>query len=215
MRLILGRHGNTFTPAEKAVWIGARSDLPLVAAGCVQARRLGQVLRDAKVALAAIYCGSLQRTRRHAEIVAQQAGAPLTPIIAPALVEIDYGQWEGLSSEEISAKYGSEELEAWEQHSIWPRSAGWRPSEEVVARRITEFARSLVADHGEDEVVLAITSNGILRYALRLAPGAFDAHVQARNVKVATGHVCVIEGQPCGYHVVAWNRLPEPALFER
>ena len=39
MRLILSRHGNTFSPGEKAVWVGRRSDLPLVEEGRRQAVR--------------------------------------------------------------------------------------------------------------------------------------------------------------------------------
>jgi probable phosphoglycerate mutase len=41
-RLILIRHGNTFEAGQKAVWVGARSDLPLTMAGEAQAHAAAQ-----------------------------------------------------------------------------------------------------------------------------------------------------------------------------
>src|ERR1700753_2818491 len=95
-RLILARHGNTFNPEDVPVWVGARSDLPLVAKGLAQAAALAEALRKAEIVPAAMIAGPLQRTRRTAEIVAETLKIPAHAIrIDPRLREIDYGAWEG------------------------------------------------------------------------------------------------------------------------
>jgi broad specificity phosphatase PhoE len=212
MRLVLSRHGNTFSPGDKALWIGCRSDLPLVEQGRRQAMRLGAELRGAGIVPDAIYCGPLARTSEYAQIVATQLDHSVTPTVDAALTEIDYGGWEGLSSEEIRHRFGAGMLDDWENACAWPASAGWKPGEGELARRVESFV-SRLATHGAADTVLAITSNGILRYFLRLDRAAFAARVQARAAKVATGNVCIIEIDASLPRVAVWNAAPEAGLF--
>jgi broad specificity phosphatase PhoE len=213
MRLILSRHGNTFSPGEKAVWVGRRSDLPLVEEGRRQAVRLGAELQGAGVAPAAIYCGPLLRTTHYAQLVAERFGNFIAPIADEALTEIDYGDWEGLTSHEIVERFGGNALKAWESRSIWPTSAGWLPPEAELARRIEAFVCGLAHAHTEADTVLAVTSNGILRYFLRLDCDAFSAQAQARAIKVATGNICIMDAHEGSHRVITWNATPEAKLF--
>ncbi|MGA9265082.1 MAG: histidine phosphatase family protein, partial [Rhodomicrobium sp.] len=68
MLLLLARHGNTFEPSDKVVWVGARTDLPLTAKGREQAAALGEGLQPMKSVIKRIVSGPLQRTREHAGI---------------------------------------------------------------------------------------------------------------------------------------------------
>jgi probable phosphoglycerate mutase len=212
MRLILGRHGNTFSPGEKAVWVGARTDLPLVEEGCRQAARLGEALRGAGVKLSGLYCGPLSRTSRHAEIVSAEIGGTAS-VVEKALTEIDYGYWEGLDNQEIASRFGKDELHGWETQSIWPSAAGWRPSEQEVADAVRSFVQRLQQAHGPGDTVLAITSNGILRYFLRLDPEAFRRQCQTSGAKVATGRMCLMDVKSEARRVLAWNIAPEIHAF--
>jgi broad specificity phosphatase PhoE len=213
MKLILSRHGNTFSPAEKAVWVGRRSDLALVDEGQRQAKRLGEKLLEAGILPTAVYCGPLLRTRNYAEIVIRTLGIALQPIVADSLTEIDYGHWEGLSNREIEDRYGHGPLEAWENHGLWPVAAGWLPAEAQLAQRVNAFASSLVRTHAASDTVLAITSNGVLRYFLRLDPVSFSARAEMRATKVATGHVCIMVLSEARHRVTSWNNAPEAQLF--
>ena len=213
MKLVLSRHGNTFPPGEKAVWIGCRSDLPLVEEGRRQAMRLGAELREAGIVPAAIYCGPLSRTSEYAEIVAAQLDYSVTPIVDAALTEIDYGDWEGLSSEEIRQRFGASMLDDWENDSTWPASTGWQPGEAELARKLESFVSRLACAHAEADTVLAITSNGVLRHFLRLDRDAFVARAQARATKVATGKIGIIEVDESFRRVAVWNEAPEARLF--
>ena len=46
MKLIIARHGNTFDPKDKVVWVGSRNDLPLVSKGVAQAHNLAKDLKN-------------------------------------------------------------------------------------------------------------------------------------------------------------------------
>ncbi|MER8604872.1 histidine phosphatase family protein [Mesorhizobium sp. M1233] len=207
MKLILSRHGNTFERGDEVLWVGRRTDLPLTAEGSRQAQHLGNVLRQSGVLLGGLYCGPLQRTRQYAEIIAQRNGGMPVLIVDPRLTEIDYGAWEGLSGQEIIAQFGREELEAWERSSVWPKAPGWRPSEATLAHGVTTFMEHLARTQGEDSTVLAVTSNGVLRYFLRLAD---KIRTEGRGGKVSTGNICILEALHGNCWVHAWNIAPDP-----
>ncbi|MER9001912.1 histidine phosphatase family protein [Mesorhizobium australicum] len=203
MKLILSRHGNTFGPGDKVTWVGRRTDLTLTAEGCRQAQDLGNALCQSGAMLGGIYCGPLRRTRQYAEIIVERIGAAPVPIVDSRLAEIDYGAWEGLSSQEIITQFGREEFEGWERSGAWPESSGWSPSEATLAHGVTTFVGQLARTHREDSAVLAVTSNGVLRYFLRLAGNSL-------NGKVGTGHICILEVLQGKCRVHAWNIAPDP-----
>jgi probable phosphoglycerate mutase len=199
--LILARHGNTFGPQDKPVWVGARSDFPLVEKGIAQANALADALANTHTALDAMIAGPLKRTQETARIVAERLSLPPETIITDLrLREIDYGSWEGLSTEDIIAGNGGAELSAWNKQSIYPTSPGWRPSE---AQIIVDTA-AIMADAVRG-TSLIVTSNGILRFFARVAVNANDIPER----KVATGHICVMERHDQGdWHILQWNQPP-------
>ncbi|WP_164760045.1 histidine phosphatase family protein [Mesorhizobium sp. M5C.F.Ca.IN.020.29.1.1] len=203
MKLILSRHGNTFEPGDKIVWVGRRTDLPLTREGRRQAQHLGNTLCQSGVRPGGLYCGPLRRTREYAQIIAERIGGASLPIVDPSLAEIDYGVWEGFSSQEIIDQFGGEELDAWERSGAWPESPGWSPSEAALAHGVTTFVGQLARTQGEDSAVLAVTSNGVLRYFLRLAGSTL-------NGKVATGHICILDVLQGNCRIDAWNIAPDP-----
>lgn len=93
----LVRHGSV-VGAETRRFIG-HLDVSLSPLGEAQAVAVSARLRT--VALDAIYCSDLARTRRTAEIIAVPHA--LTPIANPALREFAMGRWEGLTAEQIRA----------------------------------------------------------------------------------------------------------------
>lgn len=209
MRIILARHGNTFVNSRKTFWIGAREDLPLTVEGRQQALWLGRALDAAGISPAAVFCGPLRRTHEYATI----ALLPLEPgpvaIVDERLREIDYGAWGGLSSDEITRRFGRKELADWQQSGIWPSNADWRPGEQ----QVMDGVRSLLAQvtggfHAGDSVVL-ITSNGILRFFLKYLVTQHGGRIDVGNGKVATGNVCDIRYGREGYEIISWNVRPD------
>jgi probable phosphoglycerate mutase len=214
MLLLLARHGNTFDSGDKVVWVGARTDLPLTAKGTEQAAALAKGLVPIRTRLKHISCGPLRRTRDFAQIATGELGMDTEINIDERLREIDYGLWEGKSSEEVVALGGDTELKAWNERGEWPGSPGWSPAPQVIADNVAKAAHELAGIPG-DGAALLVTSNGVLKFFLKLVSGAFDQMAAAGKLKVATGNCCALRFSGGKWEVVFWDRRPGELSFER
>ncbi|HWJ18036.1 MAG TPA: histidine phosphatase family protein, partial [Geobacterales bacterium] len=124
------------------------------------------------------------------------------------LREIDYGLWEAKSTEEIHAVGGADELKAWDERGIWPTSPGWSPPHEGISANVAQIAQNLSTLLGRDDAALLVTSNGILKFFLKLVPGAFEVLAANRELKVATGNCCALHHEESTWSVAFWNRPP-------
>lgn len=208
MKLILARHGNTFDPGQKVVWAGATNDLPLVAKGKEQARGLARTFLDQNLKPKAIYTSKLSRARETAEIITREMSLPFAPTVDHRLHEIDYGDWTGRSTEETIALYGREAVEAWEKRSTWPTSSHWGGTEEQVIEETWAFSKDLLARHTEDDCVVAVTSNGRLRYFLTLIKGEWEKRKALGAFKVRTGHYCELTHSSGRWSLDLWDQGP-------
>ncbi len=213
MLLLLARHGNTFNKGDKVVWVGARTDLPLTAKGCEQAQVLGQALAPFAPRIKRVISGPLLRTSEHAGIANEKVGMVVPIEIDQRLREIDYGLWEAKSSEEIQAMGGGAELDAWNKAGEWPRSPGWTPAPEEIAANVARLAGECAASLSEDEAALLVTSNGVLKFFLKLVPGAFEDMAARGALKVATGHCCALRHSSQGWEVLFWDCEPTQVVL--
>lgn len=211
MKLILSRHGNTFSQTDTVYWVGSRNDLPLTDAGCRQAEDLGEALKDAP-ALSAIYFAPLKRTREFAEIAARVAGSNSPLIADERLTELDYGEWSGLTDEQVKAKFGEDCFSAWTLNCIWPPDCGWSGTPELIEKEIRDFAEHLRITYPEEATVLAVTSNGRLRYFLKLVEEEFERRIESGSLKVGTGKICVLNLQERKSGLELWNEPPQSLL---
>lgn len=202
-RLLLVRHGNTFAPGDKVVTVGRKQDLPLVASGRHQAEVLAERLKALAIPPGVLLCGPLRRARETAQIIA--APLDMEPQIDARLDELDYGRWAGLSDPEIAARFGEHPLRAWRDRGIWPTDAGWEDTEAEVLARVRALAMEAAAAGG---VTVAVSSNGVLRSFLKLIPGAFEARADAMQLKMATGHVGLLEYFEGHFELRGWNLAP-------
>lgn len=182
------RHGNTFEAGQVPVQVGARTDLPLTAQGRKQAETMAQYLLSERPKV--IYAGSLKRQTESAQIIAQRFH--LVVLHEPALTEIDYGAWEGLTAGEIASRWPKEHV-AWAEGQWQTEIFGG--TLEGHKRAIEEWLDRLRKQG--DEPVIAITSNGLLRFF--------------QNEKVKTGHFCEIELFEDGLKIQKWNIDPQYA----
>jgi broad specificity phosphatase PhoE len=207
MKLLLARHGNTFSPDMTPVFVGARDDMPLVDEGKRQAERFAEFLKANKTQIKAVYCGPLKRTREFAEIVVSTLKLAITPVIDQRLNELDYGDWSGRTNEEVVAKFGENALKGWNDSSIWPTGCGWGASPTEIADEVSSFVDDLLTNYGVEDTVLAVSSNGRLRYFLKLAPGLFEQRAERKSLKVAPGNACQLEFRD-GVRLDYWNQSP-------
>lgn len=107
--IILARHGET--EWNLAEIFRGRSDIDLNETGKKQAALLAEYLRD--IVIDAIYSSPLKRALRTAEIIADSH--EVTPEIAPGLIDFNYGQWQGLSNQQVQTRY-TELYNQWMNH---------------------------------------------------------------------------------------------------
>ncbi|MEO1697833.1 MAG: histidine phosphatase family protein [Planctomycetota bacterium] len=203
--LLLVRHGNTFGPGDRVVWVGAGEDLPLVEKGREQARALGHALERLGWTPDAAVSSALVRQREHLEIA---AAAEVPRSVDARLGELDYGAWGGRTTDELVAEFGADEVAAWNERSEWPAAGAWPESRGEVHARVRSFADD-VARGALGARVLACSSNGLLRWFLELVPGAFeDARIEGR-LKVRTGGACLLRFADGAWSVGFWNVAPD------
>jgi len=159
VRLILTRHGETSWNAKRRYQ--GQTDVPLSDVGRRQAAALSR--RLALREIHAIYVSDLQRAFETAQIIAEPHG--LSPVVAPCLREISFGDWEGLTYDEVQAR-DPENLAAWLSTPVDVAPAHGETMSQV-AERVKPLLDTLVRDH-QGQTVLWVTHGGLLRILLCL-----------------------------------------------
>lgn len=185
--------------------IGSTIDLPLVESGRKQAQVVGEAVKSSALKISTIFSGTLLRTREFGEIVGRQI--PDSPPIRTdaRLNELDFGKWTNKTDAEIEKEFGKEALAAWNNLGVWPASADWGSSEEIVINELASLLDEIVPEANQNGDLLIVSSNGRLRYFLKLFPGAFEVQQQRRNLSVGTGKICVLNLGAGKEVVELWN----------
>ena len=141
-RLIFVRHGETPYNAENR--LQGQRDIPLGARGRDQASAIGRTLRakigteiDRLEAADAFIASPLLRTRETMELVRDAMGlAPGRYRLDPALKELTFGDWEGLTWAEVRARdpKGVVARHANKWNCVPPRAKATRCSRRACAR---------------------------------------------------------------------------------
>ena len=146
-RILLVRHGHVegISPAR----FRGHADLALTSEGRRQAEATAQRIQ-ATWRPAAIYSSRLSRCLATGATI----GKPfdLTPIVLAGLIDIDYGEWQGLSLDEVKTRW-PEELGEWFRN---PDRAAIPGGESLpdVRRRSAMVLETVARQHPDDTVVL-------------------------------------------------------------
>lgn len=143
--IILVRHGQTAWNASEV--FRGRIDIELDETGLKQAELLGEYL--GKRELEAVYSSPLKRAVQTAEAIARHHG--LAAEIAPDLNDMDFGEWQGLSLQDVRSRF-SELFEMWssEPHRVRIPSG---ESLDDVRQRVLTLINQIIDKH-EGTVVL-------------------------------------------------------------
>jgi ribonuclease H / adenosylcobalamin/alpha-ribazole phosphatase len=163
-RLLLIRHGETPLNREMR-YIGLRDD-GLTETGKLQARQLADAL--ATFPIAAIYSSPLQRAYLTAQAIAERHD--LEVLRNNALIESNFGQWEGLTAKEAKARGAkdAEILRAWQDDPTLAPPQG--ESLEAMSKRVLAAVTAIVQEHPGQTIVL-VTHTGPLKAILCAALG--------------------------------------------
>jgi len=193
--LLLIRHAESSWNAAGR-WQG-RGDPPLSARGVVQAGALVQEL--AREAIDVIVSSDLRRAADTAAILGRARG--LRPLLDERLRELDLGDWEGLTREEIASR-AREALRRFDAGDPEVRPGGGETLREI-EQRARSTIRALVAAHGGRRLAL-VTHLGVIRALVGGSAGfARGAETDAIASGAQLGNAC-------------WRRFdPTPLLARR
>jgi len=142
----LVRHGQTAWNKEEV--FRGRADIPLNETGRKEALLTGQYLRGVKVDW--VYSSPLSRAVETAEAIARSQGKGVG--ILEGLIDIDFGQWQGISHEEVKKRY--EELyRQWKDTPHLVRFPGGETLGEVRERALGAI-HGVIADHAAHILVM-------------------------------------------------------------
>ncbi|MFT4058498.1 MAG: histidine phosphatase family protein [Legionella sp.] len=204
-RLLIARHGNTFTAGDVVRRVGT-TDLPLVDSGLAQGGALGAYLKQHQLIPDVIFTSKLKRAIQTAEKAQEYMGTQLPIETLSIFNEIDYGPDENQPEEQVVARLGKETLNAWEAQAIVP--TGWKVNPQEIINHWHHFAKRLCSEFA-GKTCLVVTSNGIARFAPHLT-GDFTAFSTQHSIKIATGAFCLFENEAAEkpWHCLAWNIKP-------
>ncbi|MGD0052896.1 MAG: histidine phosphatase family protein [Vulcanimicrobiaceae bacterium] len=166
MQLICVRHGRTAWNAERK--FQGHTDVPLDDEGRAQARGLAALLGDARIDLAV--ASDLSRAAETARIVLGARPIPLR--LDPAWREMRFGDWEGLTWEQIVA--ANPELDPGNVTSPRTYTARGGESFEQLCVRIAAAVATVQAALADEGVALIATHAGPLHALLRTLLGEDD-----------------------------------------
>lgn len=183
MRLYLIRHGQT--DWNLAHRIQGKKDVPLNETGRQQAKLLAEGMKNRPVEK--VFTSQMLRARETAEILADSQHVPL--YLVKGLEEIHYGEWEGLTWEEIEKKF-PEEYEKRQENLADHRPPGGENQMDVVERAVratNAIRQDLSSSHATSAAVVShgMTICCILFWLLRNSSDLDDG-CSINNASVTT-----------------------------
>ncbi len=194
MKLILVRHGETRWNHENRIL--GHTEIALNKTGRKQAAQLAVALKDEKVA--AIYSSPLRRARETADKIARGLG--LEVVTDNAFKEIDAGELDGLTFEDLTERYG-DFLEEWMMDDPSLRMPGGESKTELQERTWPAVER-IVREHPDGVVILVSHSLAILSIISRaLGMGLSNF----RRLRLSVASISILNFGERGASLVLFN----------
>ena len=196
-RVYLVRHAQTSWNSDNR--IQGHSDLPLSAVGKAQAKRLGQLFATRH--LTGIFTSHLQRSQQTAQVIAAGNGHGVRPVVARDLAEMHLGDWEGLTPEEVDARFER----AYQQWRIRPSAVQIPGAEPLDAfrQRVRHALEKILSSADEGEYVI-VSHGGVIAALLADLLGA-DYDALLRRLRLDNAGVTALECGSAVRHVLWIN----------
>ena len=162
------------------------SDPDLNAQGHTQLTALADLLSAETIG--SVYCSDLRRARNTAQAIAATRDIPLT--LRPALREINFGQWEGLSWEQVE-QVDPEHARKWMDAFPNLAAPAGESFQTFEARVLEEVHCLLERDPGP---IAVVTHAGVLRVVLRHLCGCSESEAWQQT----KSYCCVVRYEAKG-----------------
>jgi len=170
------RHGQTEHTPERR--FSGSSDLPLSELGRAEARAAALALKDRGID--AIVASPLQRCRETAQAAAEVLGLPVE--VDEDLRELDFGEWEGLTGEEVRARSPLAFRRWWSAIDV--RAPGGESIADVSAR--VARARTRILERHPGKTVLVVSHVTPIKLFLAAGLGVGDEVVHRIFLEAAS-----------------------------
>lgn len=181
-KVYLVRHGET--EWNKLGKFQGCIDIDLSKEGIVQAEHISKRFNGN---FDYIYTSPLKRAVQTACIIA--AAKEVEPIVINELREINFGEWEGLTLEEISCKF-PKEFNKWRTDKLEGPMCGGDLSIEKASTRAKNAIKEITAKH-KGKTVLIVAHGGIIKAGLI---GLFDWNMTMyHKIKLGNTSICEID----------------------
>lgn len=180
MKLYLIRHGQTDWNIQGK--IQGSHDIPLNETGRKQARMLAEGMDSRPVTK--IFSSTLKRAVETAKMIGDRQKVDI--YLVPGLIEVEFGQWEGMTWQEIQAQYPAE-YERWSINPVDVAPPGGETQMEVMTRVAGAVETVMgMTDKRED---IAVVSHGatmayIVAYLMRNHPE--ESEIIVENASITT-----------------------------
>ncbi|MFI2349467.1 histidine phosphatase family protein [Streptomyces sp. NPDC019443] len=203
-RVVLWRHGQTSWNLERR--FQGSTDIELTETGVSQARRAARLL--ASLRPDAIVASDLKRAAATAGELAEVTGLDIS--YDAALRETYAGAWQGLTHDEIVARYG-------EQYAAWKRGEPVRRGGGELETEVADRAAPVVLHHAEklpdDGTLVVVSHGGTIRTTIGRLLGLEAHHWESLG---GLSNCCwsVLGEGARGWRLLEHNAgtLPEPVL---
>ncbi|MFG2113463.1 histidine phosphatase family protein [Streptomyces sp. NPDC048718] len=203
-RIVLWRHGQTSWNLERR--FQGSTDIELTDTGVAQARRAARLLAGLKPS--AIVSSDLRRAAATAAELAALTGH--TVASDPALRETYAGEWQGLTHDEITARFG-------EQYAAWKRGEPVRRGGGELETEVADRAAPVVLAHAdrlpEQGTLVVVSHGGTIRTTIGRLLGLEATHWESLG---GLSNCCwsVLGEGVHGWRLLEHNAgsLPEPVL---
>ena len=192
-RIIAVRHGETAWNAETRMQ--GQLDVPLNARGRWQAARMAAALADEP--LDTIYSSDLSRAAETADALAAAVGLPV--IAVPALRERCFGAFEGLTFDEVQARW-PEQGRRWRQRDPDFAPHGGETLHQFFARCVDVAAELAAAHPGR---TIALVAHGGVMDCLYRAASRIDLQAP-RSWQLGNASINRVLYTPEGFMLIGW-----------
>jgi broad specificity phosphatase PhoE len=208
MRLVLVRHGETV--GHSSIRYYGRTDVALSDLGRRQMRAAREWLaaRDGASGFAPVFTSPLVRATEAARII---AGRDAAAIAIEEFAEVDFGLFEGLTAEEIAARY-PEEFRRWNANRLAPDFV--YPEGESRAAFVARVARGTVrmlalwealrqdtrAGGRTGSNALMVAHRGVIRAVVGQLTGVLEPHIDLGSI-----HILEQEPNDADLRTVRWR----------
>lgn len=184
-QVILVRHGQTAWNREER--IRGQSDIPLDETGLEQARATARYIA-VRWPLAAVYASPLRRAMDTARAIADAQHLEVRPL--DGLLDLCFGQWEGLPIAEVQARYPDLWL-AWLEAPHTVRFPGGESLDDVRERSMAALGDVVNRHSGE---TVALVAHRVVNQVLLCAV-----------LGMGNDHFWQIGQDTCAVNVIKWN----------